>query len=359
MNLKEDVMKPTHALLLFFCLLLPFAAAWAESNDFTSEFDRERCTFVTVTSNPYFPLWPGYRLILEGVETDQGEMVERRSHHTVLPETELVDGVLTRVVEHREWEDDELIEVSRDFYAVCRETGAVWYFGEDVDVYEDGVVTGHPGGWRAGLNGARPGIIMPGTPLVGARYQQELAPGVAEDRGEIVSIGQTMTVPAGTFHNILEITDTNPLDPEEEDAKFYALGVVLIQDEVEKLVEIVDPPCRPDDTTLCLSDGRFKVQAAWREPRGATGMGHTNTHSDDSGSFWFFGPENSEVMVKLLDACALEGFGNFWFFAAGMTNVEVTLTVTDTRTGEMESYRNQLNRPFEPVLDTAAFTTCP
>jgi hypothetical protein len=329
----------------------------AHDPSFTSDFDRERCTFTTTGSNPYFPLWPGYALLLEGEdEDDEGELVEVSAQMTVLPDTEIVDGVLTRVFEERESEDGELAEVSRNFMAVCRETGDIWYFGEDVDNYEDGVVVNHDGSWRAGIGGAAPGIIMLGTPVLGARYQQENAAGIAEDRGEVVSLGEQVVVPVGTFDRTLGVADTNALEPDEEDLKFYARGVGLIVDEVLQLVEITPPPCQPDATTLCLNDGRFKVTAEWEVSGGDSGQAQASFSSDDGGQFWFFSPNNPELLVKVLDACTV--FHSFWVFAGGLTNVGVTLTVEDTQSGETKVYENPVGTNFAPVLDTAAFP-CP
>jgi hypothetical protein len=343
-------------------LLLGAAApGLAGAQDFTTDFDRERCTFATTGSNPYFPLWPGYGLLLEGEEEDEGEIIEVEALVTVTSDTELVDGVLTRVVEERESEDGELVEVSRNFMAHCRETGDVWYFGEDVDDYEDGEIVSHEGVWRAGVDGARPGLIMPGTPILGARFHQEIAPGVAEDRGEVTGLGGTATVEAGTFENVLSIVDTNPLSQGggSGDLKRYAHGVGIISDEDLELTEITEPPCQPDETTHCLSNGRFRVTAEWETAAGESGDGHAILPSSDSGEFWFFGSGNTELLVKVLDVCADPQFRNFWVFVAGLTDVEVTVTVTDTTSGQVKVYGNDLGEAFAPVLDTAAFATCP
>ena len=93
--------------------------------------------------------------------------------------------VETRVVEEREWRGDALIEVSRNFFAFCPETSDAYYFGEEVDDYKNGEISGHGGAWLAGLDEARPGMIMPGDPQVGMKYYQEIAPNVALDRAEI------------------------------------------------------------------------------------------------------------------------------------------------------------------------------
>ena len=89
----------------------------------------------------------------------------------------------------------------------------------------------------AGVNGARFGLMMPGTPLVGGRYYEEIAPGVAMDRAQVVSVTGSMTVPAGRFTNVLRVEETTPLERGEREYKLYAPGVGLLQDESLKLVE--------------------------------------------------------------------------------------------------------------------------
>lgn len=176
-------------------------------------------------ANPYFILEPGYFLVLEG--QDEGEDV--RLTITVLDETKTVAGVETRVVEEREEAGGALIEVSRNYFAISRTTNSVYYFGEDVDIYADGKVANHGGAWVAGPT-ARFGLMMPGTPLVGARYYQEMAPGVAMDRAEIVSLEETLTTPLGTFEHCLKVIESTPLEPGRS-PKHYAPGIGLIQDD--------------------------------------------------------------------------------------------------------------------------------
>ena len=72
----------------------------------------------------------------------------------MLNETEEIQGVETRVSEERETRDGELAEVSRNFLAICEQTNSVFYFGEDIDIFEDGEVVSHEGSWRAGENGS-------------------------------------------------------------------------------------------------------------------------------------------------------------------------------------------------------------
>jgi len=108
--------------------------------------------------------------------------------------------------------------------------------------------------------------------------------------------------------------------------------------------------------SLCLRNGRFRVEARWRTVSGASGSGIPTSVTADTGFFWFFTPNNVEVVVKVLDGCALNG--HFWVFSSGLTDVEVTLMVTDTKTGVAHEYRNPAGTPYRPIQDTQAFATC-
>jgi len=214
------------------------AIAQDEEPEFTTDFRLEDCTFKTEGENPYFILKPGYQLVLEGEE--DGEVL--RVEITVLNETETINlpeigKVKTRVVEEVETVDGDLVEVSRNFFAICDPTNDVYYFGEEVDIYdEDGTVT-HEGAWRAGEAGAEPGLIMPGTFLLGSRYYQEIAEGVALDRAEHTEMGVKLTVPAGKFTDCVRILETTPLEPGSESEKVYCPEVGLVVDDVVELVE--------------------------------------------------------------------------------------------------------------------------
>lgn len=188
--------------------------------------------FTLEIDNPFFPLVVGSQLILEGVD-DEG--TEIRIVTTVLDETEEVAGVMTRVVEEDEFEDDERVETSRNFFAQAPD-GTVCYFGEEVNDFEDGVIVDNSGEWRAGEDGAVPGIIMPADPQVGDVFSQEGAPGVAEDQAEIIAEGETFNVEAGTFTDTLRTEDCNPLEEDSIDEKVYFSGIGLAIDEDAELV---------------------------------------------------------------------------------------------------------------------------
>jgi hypothetical protein len=120
-------------------------------------------------------------------------------------------------------------EVSRNYMAIHKTTGDVYYLGEDVDIYKNGKIVDHEGAWLHGTAGARLGLLMPGAPVVGQRYYQEVAPQVAMDRAEVVSVTERVTTPAGTFEQCLETDESTPLEPGRE-SKLYAPGVGLVKD---------------------------------------------------------------------------------------------------------------------------------
>jgi hypothetical protein len=196
---------------------------------FTTEFGVDPAELATSGENPYFILDPGFQAELEGGGV--------RLVITVMPDVKRVDGVDTRVVEERETKGGKLVEVSRNYFAISRRTNAVYYFGEDVDMYENDKVVSHEGAWLAGAGGAKFGLMMPAPVLIGARYSQEIAPKVAMDRAEVLSMTETVRTPAGEFRNCVKIEETTPLEPGVREAKFYARGIGLVQDGDVKLVK--------------------------------------------------------------------------------------------------------------------------
>jgi hypothetical protein len=114
--------------------------------------------------------------------------------------------------------------------------------------------------------------------------------------------------------------------------------------------------CVTTETALCLDGGRFRVDASWRTPAGRAGQAQAVPLTGDTGYLWFFGAANVEAVVKVLNGCGVNQ--RFWVFAGGLTNVEVDLTVADTWTGQVRTYRNPLETPFQPLQDTGAFRTC-
>ena len=208
--------------LLLITLFLSVSAL-AQSKQFSEDLMQKDCTFESSGRNQYFILETGYQLTLEN--KTGGKLVI-----TVLNETRKIGNVETRIVEENESENGKTVEISRNFFAVCKQTGSIYYFGEETDIYKNGKATRGEDSWTAEGNN-KAGVAMPGLVLLGARYYQEIAPGVAMDRAEIISTSESKTTPAGTFTNCLKTEETTPLEPREKEYKFYAPGIGLIQDE--------------------------------------------------------------------------------------------------------------------------------
>jgi uncharacterized membrane protein YkoI len=207
------------------------AGASAAEPVFTETFRIEPGELASRGTNPYFVLEPGYVLYFEGIDEGQPATLTI----TVLDQTRNVAGVETRVVEERETLGGQVVEVSRNYFAISRRTNDVFYFGEEVDDYDDRQLVGHSGAWLVGEKGARFGLLIPGRPLLGARYYQEIAPGVAMDRAEVVELDATFVAPAGSFTGCLVTEETTPLESGRE-RKVYAPGVGLVKDGPLKLV---------------------------------------------------------------------------------------------------------------------------
>lgn len=129
------------------------------------------------------------------------------------------------------------------------------------------------------------------------------------------------------------------------------------------IFERLDAPPAPQAPVLELGGpeggpARFEVSAVWKTSNPATlGFAQPSALTADTGTFWFFDPANVELVVKVLDACSFSG--HFWVFAAGLTDVQVELEVTDTETGDVRRYFNPPNTAFQPIQDTRAFSNCP
>jgi hypothetical protein len=201
-----------------------------------------RNSFSTNVDNPFFPLPDDRQWVYVGVEEDTGESIGLQI--TVLEGTETFYensyDIETVRVEEMEWLDangdgvfdegeEELLEISVNYFAETR-SGTVCYFGEDVDIYEGGEVVSHEGAWRADDPGNAPGIFMPAYPEVGMTFQQEVAPGIAEDSATIVEKNVPVETTEGTFRGTIIVEEFTPLEPGSVGTKAYAKKVGLIQD---------------------------------------------------------------------------------------------------------------------------------
>jgi hypothetical protein len=178
--------------------------------------------WAAAVTNPLFPLTPGtvwhYRAVTgDGVETTRTE---------VLPETRTVSGVTATVVHDQVYLDGELAEDTFDWYAQDPD-GNVWYLGEDSKEIENGQVVSTEGSWEWGVDGALPGVIMWADPAahLNEEYHQEYLKGVAEDMAKVVSLDESVQVPAGAYSGCLKTEEHTPLESGSTEFKYYCDGV--------------------------------------------------------------------------------------------------------------------------------------
>ena len=198
--------------------------------------------FSTIINNPLFKMPEGRTTYFRSQTADgleKGEILVTGATRTLM-------GVKTLIVRDRVYLDGVILEDTMDYFAQHK-NGAVWYFGEDVDNYEDGVLVDHDGTWHAGVDGARPGRLMLAHPKVGQVYREEYYAGQAEDMAKVLSITATIRTPLGTFNNCLKTENWSPLEPGVKEHKFYCRqvgGLVLEKDlqsgECNVLVKIKD-----------------------------------------------------------------------------------------------------------------------
>jgi len=207
------------------------AACGGEGGEPLATPDLNPADFQATVDNPLFPLSSSGPKVFEGEEPDPetGEAIETRVESRVLAETATVADVEVTVVEEKDYEDGELVESTLDYYAQHKD-GTVYYLGERVDDYEGGAVVGHSGQWLAGEGQNEPGIFMPAEPQVGDEFEQERAPGLAEDRSKVVAVNQSVTTPAGTFTDCIKTEDFDPIGGVTE-FKFYCPDIGLVREE--------------------------------------------------------------------------------------------------------------------------------
>jgi hypothetical protein len=197
--------------------------------------------FVSVVDNPLYPLKPG--TVWEYTVKKEG--ATEKVVITVARETKTILGVPTTVVHDVVTEGGQVAEDTWDWYAQDRE-GNVWYFGEATTKTEGGK-SSTEGSWQAGVNGAKPGKIMEAHPKVGDVYQQEYAPGVAEDRAEVLSLNESVTVRKGSFSGCVKTKDDSPLKPDLVENKVFCPGVGQVL-----MVHVKGPAEREELVSLTL-----------------------------------------------------------------------------------------------------------
>lgn len=195
------------------------------NEDMTNDSVVDPADFVEGVDNPYFPLEPGTTFVYEG----QVETVATDLEVYVTDQTKDVMGVTTTVVRENESIDGELVEEAYSWYAQDVD-GNVWYFGRDAKEYDNGEVSGTTGSWEAGVDGAQPGVVMLGDPQPGLAYRQEYYEGILEDQAAVVSLIENVTVPYGSFENVLLIQQWSDLEMGYEANKYYVKDVGLVKE---------------------------------------------------------------------------------------------------------------------------------
>lgn len=210
------------SLLLLLGLSLTACDSSSEEDTFVVTYDPpfNPATFQAAVTHPYYPLTPGMVRTYEGESEDGHERIVVE----VLAETREIAGITATIVRDRVYLDGNLVEDTYDWFAQDAD-GNVWYLGEDTKEIEDGKVVSTEGSFEVGIDGAKAGIIMPATPTVGQAYYQEFYEGEAEDRGKVLSLNETVTVPAGTFTDCIRTEDTTPLESDVLEHKYYCPGI--------------------------------------------------------------------------------------------------------------------------------------
>jgi hypothetical protein len=219
-----DVVRRTPAAVVALCVIAAAACGGDSAQSLPTgaePVDLDPADFTTTIDNPYWPMAPGSRWVYR--ETD-AEGPEQRVVVTVTDRTKSILGIEARVVHDVVTEDGQVREDTYDWYAQDGD-GNVWYLGEDTKEYENGALKSTEGSWQAGVDGAQPGILLPGRPEQGLAYRQEHKHGEAEDAAKVLSLDARAGVPYGSFRQLLLTEETTPLEPGLVEQKFYARGV--------------------------------------------------------------------------------------------------------------------------------------
>ncbi len=183
--------------------------------------------FVDGIDNPYFPLPAGTKWeyeIRNGNHPTQTDTLE------VLKDKRAVNGVQATVVRDTVSSGSQIVEDTFDWFAQDK-YGNVWYVGESVDNYLGGILVSHAGSWEWGVDGALPGILMWADPSahLNEEYRQEYYIGKAEDMGQVLSVNESLTVPFGSFDQVVKTLDFSNIEAGKEQ-KFYAPGIGLLKE---------------------------------------------------------------------------------------------------------------------------------
>jgi hypothetical protein len=190
-----------------------------------TDYDRNKFARSTTIDNRWTPFTPGMQFVTEGGATVDGERIRRRVVFTVTDLTKVIDGVRSVVVWDRDYNNDVLVEAELAYFAQD-DDGNVWQMGQYPEEYEDGKLVGTPA-WIAGLEGAKPGLLMRADPRTGTPdYSQGWGPAVEyADRGKVIKTGQKTCVTTGCYEDVLLIEEWDEADPAAKQLKYYAPDV--------------------------------------------------------------------------------------------------------------------------------------
>lgn len=200
--------------------------------------------FSTKITNKYFSLPVGKKMVFEAT-TDKGQL--EKVSIEISKETKVIEGVETIVYVDTVTNDGEIVEITRDYLAQHK-NGDVWYFGEEVDNYENGKLKDHHGTFIHGKDGAKAGIWMKAEQKVGDSYKQEYYKGEAEDMRDTVEVGITVTTKLATYKDCVKVYDWTPLDAKSREHKYYCAetGTLVLNEHLEtgkrsELTSVVNP----------------------------------------------------------------------------------------------------------------------
>ncbi|HEU4666256.1 MAG TPA: hypothetical protein VFS79_01225 [Arthrobacter sp.] len=200
--------------------------------------------FSTKITNKYFALPVGKKLTYETVE--QGKVTETIEIE-ILQETKTIEGVETLIYLDREFKNGQLVEETRDYLAQHK-NGDVWYFGEDVNNFWNGILINHSGSFLHGKDGAQAGVWMKAEQRVGDSYRQEFYAGYAEDMRDTVATGETVATKTRTYTGCVKVYDWTPLEKNAREHKYYCpeVAALVLTEDLEtggrsELVNVVQP----------------------------------------------------------------------------------------------------------------------
>jgi hypothetical protein len=229
-----DMRYPVALLVILAALALSLSSCSRTDQEGEGSGAGDGAAYFASVDNEFFPLVVG--TIFHYGSPDGSQRVEV----AVTDEQTQVMGVTCTVVETREYEDDVLVELTRDSYAQDA-SGAVWYFAEDTHSYSADGSESSTGSWTAGVDGAEAGVVMPGDPKPGEPYRVEYYKGHAEDMAQIEELDGRASVPCGSFDNAAVVKVWTPLEPGVVQYRYYAKGVGLVlQEEGSSRLELVD-----------------------------------------------------------------------------------------------------------------------